>query len=864
MPRRTLRSANRPQPKHKSHRRPLRLEALERRDLLASDVITGLGVLGDSYSDEYDPQPYTYASNWVELLASRGVNFGTHGAQGDFRGVGYEYNYSLNGATSLDLTLQFAPSQLATALFEGEVSHGVMMAGMSDFADAVSALAGVNVYEQIYSGAWSDADIQFHTVPLANMLSGNITTFAETGAGFVVVTIPDPGDSPALRAKYPVAASRQRVTNAIQSVNAALKQRAAENGLPVFDLFALQKALLGTHASPIASQSIGGVTFTATAGGAANSTALFTQDGLHPHTALQAIIANGVMTALNLGYAEDLCLFSEQEIVTLAGQTFTVNTLNLNYANYVTVPDLPIVLDFGSPGDPLNDFAARIEQLWNGNGGTGIGGNLGALSPAEINQLRADVLSKVQAAFSASAIGDNNLQIYDYASLSDAMKANVSKYHHISLGLAHPPGGSRNAIIGHFGEDWRNTQLSGSGFIAPNELSTLLTDVAGLDRAARIQYIRNALTFYTVQGIGLSLGLTHADALGRPQITPANYANTGGAQNIDYMSGNEALGFNIASLKNNVAFSFSPLAKAKLQMGTRVYDNRLAPVAETTSPHANTGSAQSIALQAVAGTSVRAGGVARASISSAGQTDVYSFEVQLGQLITVQTLRAHDAVGALNTRIRLLSPNGQEIAANDDTALGYNSLNPASGAVLQSTHSLILNFVATTTGKFFVEVTGVAGSTGEYDLLIATMPPASASSPWQNPAEPLNVDNQPGIVALDALIIINELNNRQYSEPDGRLRPPPVDKPPPYYDVDGNGYVIALDALIIINYLNRNPVSGAGGEGEAPATVFDAPNSATPENVASVFAEVGTAPEFDLLAATDWFWQSNGNKKEKN
>jgi len=71
-------------------------------------------------------------------------------------------------------------------------------------------------------------------------------------------------------------------------------------------------------------------------------------------------------------------------------------------------------------------------------------------------------------------------------------------------------------------------------------------------------------------------------------------------------------------------------------------------------------------------------------------------------------------------------------------------------------------------------------------------------------------------VPLDALIVINELNGRRFSDSLGRLPvPPPAGNPPPYYDVNGDQYATAQDALIIINYLN----SQIAGEGEGESSL---------------------------------------------
>ena len=74
--------------------------------------------------------------------------------------------------------------------------------------------------------------------------------------------------------------------------------------------------------------------------------------------------------------------------------------------------------------------------------------------------------------------------------------------------------------------------------------------------------------------------------------------------------------------------------------------------------------------------------------------------------------------------------------------------------------------------------------------------------PWQNPENPLDVDGDGFVVPLDALLIINEINDGG-SRP---LGPPPTDEPPyeppPYLDVNGDDFLSPLDALMVINELN--------------------------------------------------------------
>ncbi|MFV2066256.1 MAG: NF038122 family metalloprotease [Pirellulales bacterium] len=109
-----------------------------------------------------------------------------------------------------------------------------------------------------------------------------------------------------------------------------------------------------------------------------------------------------------------------------------------------------------------------------------------------------------------------------------------------------------------------------------------------------------------------------------------------------------------------------------------------------------------------------------------------------------------------------------------------------------------------------------SASDGEVEDYVLTI---GITNPWQNSPNPLNVDNDAGnlISPLDALIVINELNNPQFSDPETGALPIPPPVPPGassdapfFYDVDGDGFIAPLDALLVINALNSQVASQAG------------------------------------------------------
>ena len=79
---------------------------------IASAQVTRLGAVGDSLSDEYFEQSYSYAKNWtMQLVLFRGVDMGPtaqaagapSGTWGEPRRTGYEYNWARYGADSTTL-----------------------------------------------------------------------------------------------------------------------------------------------------------------------------------------------------------------------------------------------------------------------------------------------------------------------------------------------------------------------------------------------------------------------------------------------------------------------------------------------------------------------------------------------------------------------------------------------------------------------------------------------------------------------------------------------------------------------------------------------------------------------------------------
>jgi phospholipase/lecithinase/hemolysin len=103
-----------------------------------------IGVIGDSYSDEYQfyPPDRSTARNWVEILAAtRGLDFGgfSTAGRGEPRNQGFEYNWARSDATTDDMIATGQHAGLAAQVARGEVGLVMVYIGGNDFINALKA-----------------------------------------------------------------------------------------------------------------------------------------------------------------------------------------------------------------------------------------------------------------------------------------------------------------------------------------------------------------------------------------------------------------------------------------------------------------------------------------------------------------------------------------------------------------------------------------------------------------------------------------------------------------------------------------------------------------------------------------------------
>jgi phospholipase/lecithinase/hemolysin len=363
----------------------------------ASAQIAGVGVMGDSLSDEYAEGDYSYAKNWVQqFVIARGIDFGPTaeeadqpgGTWGEPRRTQYELNWARSGADSVTLLSQGQHTGLASQIQPYGISHAVLAIGANDFAPV--PLPGY-AYWNIYWGFWSNAQKQQYINDVASRIATAMDTVLDEGVQLVLANVPDYGVTPIARSLFPNASRRQNVTVVIAQLNDLIENLAAQREIVLIDVSAIATAIFGTNFEQNDILLIGNVEIYVTeSDNEANEfpQSGFVHDDIHPHTTLQGIFANVILEAMNLAYGGNTALLSDAEILAIAGIAYGgAETLtdeigefaeyvrdytgdppclpaDLNCDGFVNVADLLIMFDqWGSCSDP-NDCPADL----NGDG----------------------------------------------------------------------------------------------------------------------------------------------------------------------------------------------------------------------------------------------------------------------------------------------------------------------------------------------------------------------------------------------------------------------------------------------------------------------------------------------------------------
>jgi lysophospholipase L1-like esterase len=280
----------------------------------------GVGVLGDSYSDEYQfyPPDRSQARNWVEILAeARGLDFGplSLASRGTPRHQGYAYNWAASGATTDDLIAEGQHTGLAAQVKDGSVGLVLLFIGGNDFIQAL----------QSDDPPRAAATALPHAVRNVRTAMATIRD-AHPEVKVVLATVPDISELPEfaepLQAGTLSRSHWRAVDAAICQFNQALRDMAeATPNVAVVDLYwstRVARMLSPQHVL------VGGVRVRRTGTGN-DIDHMFLADRRHIGTVAQGLIARMFMETLNRRFDAGLEPLSDQEILRIASQSRHVN-----------------------------------------------------------------------------------------------------------------------------------------------------------------------------------------------------------------------------------------------------------------------------------------------------------------------------------------------------------------------------------------------------------------------------------------------------------------------------------------------------------------------------------------------------------
>jgi lysophospholipase L1-like esterase len=275
----------------------------------------GVGVIGDSYSDEYQfyPPDRPLARNWVEILAeSRGVNFGpfTTTDRGLPRHQGYAYNWSRTAATTADAIEQGQHTGLAAQIARGEVGLAWVFIGGNDLIAALHAPDPLDALPSASAQAAANLDRIVSTL-----------LEASPDVQVAVVTVPDILELPEFAG--PLADGRlprawaTAAGEALRRYNAHIKGlRARDRRIAVVDLFLSQQAarMLAPRGLTLAGRRI----IQDRPGNDVDH--LFLADGRHLGTVGQGLMARLFVATLNARFDGRIRPLEDRELWDLAGR----------------------------------------------------------------------------------------------------------------------------------------------------------------------------------------------------------------------------------------------------------------------------------------------------------------------------------------------------------------------------------------------------------------------------------------------------------------------------------------------------------------------------------------------------------------
>ncbi|HEY1598539.1 MAG TPA: hypothetical protein VGG64_03000 [Pirellulales bacterium] len=291
------------------------------------DILHGIGVMGDSGS--VSSPSYKWPA---QLQTNRGLNFG---------GSGLPYDHAVGGATSATLLSGGQQTKMAADVTAGKVTLGITFVGNDDWGTSAALAIAAGTATPAQTTAFQNSVVN-------NIQTAVNTEFAAGIQGMLLGSVEDVSLTPEGQSiGDPDAIAR--VQGTISNINSQLLTYAQTMHIPFVDFYTLGDNIYATG-----QLKVGGVAIDLTDSGSDPHD--FWLDSLHPGIVGNAILGNMWMEAINIAYGTHLALYTDQQILALAGlsssytgETFSTTYNLANYIHFTPAPE-PSALVFGISG----------------------------------------------------------------------------------------------------------------------------------------------------------------------------------------------------------------------------------------------------------------------------------------------------------------------------------------------------------------------------------------------------------------------------------------------------------------------------------------------------------------------------------
>lgn len=313
-----------------------------------------IGAVGDSMTDEYldsgtAANTDLAAYNWVEILAESrpgDLDWGEFRPPSspwpDYRAGGYQHNHAKVAGTASDA----ARMKIDMIFFIMEMEIDSALVGSKYVSDQVTGLLAENVDIAVVAAGSNDYYYHTHHFDIGGNGSRNSidpdTAFNEDVAHSLLAHVDRllEGESAVLLAYIPPGTAGgeadQPTLDGIAAANAILEAGAAERGIAMVDLYGYNQNedgsvdfggmhipmySIATEADlvPAGTPGAGKCRSDNLCAGPSHKQNFIADDGLHPNTIIQGLIANQVIDALNAGYGTAIAPLTEAEILAFTG-----------------------------------------------------------------------------------------------------------------------------------------------------------------------------------------------------------------------------------------------------------------------------------------------------------------------------------------------------------------------------------------------------------------------------------------------------------------------------------------------------------------------------------------------------------------